>query len=435
MGERTDVSEGIALVGLSHHTAGVELRERVAFSNGRIAEALHALRRVPGVAEGAIVSTCNRVEVITYGDDVERTVSGVPPFLAAVHGLDESVLTGRFYVHRDRAAVRHLFRVAASLDSLVVGEPQILGQMKQQYSLAADAGVAGPILHRCFHRSFTVAKRVRTETHLAERAVSVGSAAAGLAREIFERLDDKTVLLVGAGALGELTARQLLSHGVGALMVANRTFDRAVEIARTLRGTPMPIDRMERHLAIVDLIVGCVEADEPVVRRSQVERALKERRRQPMFLIDLAVPRCIDATIHDLDDAYLYDIDDLEAVVDENREARGVDARRAEALIEGEVEAFWQWLRGRGAVPAIVALRDRAEAIRARETAAYLSTVAGANPEDRQEFERFTRQLVNKLLHEPTEALRRRVEGGAGAEHVRVIRELFGLGPEEEEPE
>lgn len=426
---------GIALVGLSHHTAGVELRERVAFPNGAIAQALEALRTVPGVAEGAIVSTCNRVEIITYGDDVERAVSGVPPFLAAVHGMDEAALAGHFYVHRDRAAVRHLFRVAASLDSLVVGEPQILGQLKQQYSLAAQTGVAGPVLHRCFHRSFTVAKRVRTETHLAERAVSVGSAAAGLAREIFERLDDKTVLLMGAGALGELTARQLMAHGVGSLMVANRTFDRAVGVARALGGVPMPIDRVERHLSIVDLIVGCVEASEPVLRREHVERALKERRRQPMFLIDLAVPRCIDADVHALDDAYLYDIDDLEAVIEENREARGSDARRAEALIEGEVEAFWQWLRGRGAVPAIVALRDRAEAIRRHETDLYLASRSGVDETERASIERFSSRLVNKLLHGPTDELRRRVETGAGAEHVRVVRELFGLGPEDEESE
>jgi glutamyl-tRNA reductase len=429
------VSEGLVLVGLSHHTAELELRERVAFPNGRITEALGLLRAVPGVMEGAIVSTCNRVEIITYGDDVDRVVSGIPGFIASVHAIDESALTDRLYVHRDRAAVRHVFRVASSLDSLVVGEPQILGQMKRQYSLAAAAGVAGPVLHRCFHRSFTVAKRIRTETHLAERAVSVGSAAAGLAREIFERLDDKTVLLVGAGALGELTARQLMAQGVGSLMVANRTFDRAVAIARELGGMPMPIDRIERHLSIVDLIVGCVEASEPVLNRGHVERALKDRRRRPMFLIDLAVPRCIDPGVHGLDDAYLYDIDDLEAVIDENREARGTDALRAEALIEGEVEAFWQWLRGRGAVPAIVALRDRAEAIRRRETDVYLAARPDASDAERATIERFSRQLVNKLLHEPTDTLRRRVEGGAGEDHVRIVRELFGLGPEDEDPE
>lgn len=424
---------GIALVGLSHHTAGIELRERVAFSNGRIAEALRVLRGVPGVAEGAILSTCNRVEVITYGDDVERAVSGMPPFLAEQHGMDETALAGRLYVHRDRAAVRHLFRVASSLDSLVVGEPQILGQLKQQYALAATVGVAGPVLHRCFHRSFTVAKRVRTETQLAERAVSVGSAATALAREIFERLDDKTVLLIGAGTLGELTARQLMAHGVGSLMVANRTFDRAVGVARALGGVPMPMDRLERHLPVVDLVVGCVETAEPILRREHLERALKERRRQPMFLIDLAVPRCIAQDVHALDDAYLYDIDDLEAVIDENREARHGDARRAEALIEGEVEAFWQWLRGRGAVPAIVALRDRAEAIRCDETRLYLASRPDMDPAERAALERFSRQLVAKLLHTPTDALRRRVETGTGDEHVRVVRELFGLGPEEDE--
>jgi len=421
---------GIALVGLSHHTAEVELRERLAFSSNRISEVLVGLRRVPGVAEGAIVSTCNRVEVVTYGDDVEQVVSGVPPFLASVHGVDPALLSDRLYVHRDRAAIRHLFRVAASLDSMVVGEPQILGQMKQQYALAADAGIAGPILHRCFHRSFTVAKRVRTETHLAERAVSVASASVSLAREIFERLDDKTVLLIGAGALGELTARQLMAQGVGSLMVANRTFDRAVGIARALGGTPMPMDRIARHLAIADLVVGCAEAEEPVLRRDDVERAIKDRRHQPIFLIDLSVPRCLDPAVHDLDDAYLYDIDDIEAVVRENKEARQTDARRAEALIEGEVEAFWQWLRGRASVPAIVALRDRAEGIRRTETDAYLAGRPELAAAERGAIERLSSQIVAKLLHEPTDVLRQRVEAGAGTEYVRIVRELFGLGPE-----
>src|SRR5204863_456318 len=324
------MERGIVLVGLNHRTAPVEVRERVAFANGRLEPSLRRLVAVAGVAEGAILSTCNRVEVVACGPDPAALGAALPGFLAGEHGVPEPALAGHLYTHGDREAVRHLFRVAASLDSMVVGEPQILGQMKEQYAAAAAAGASGQILHRCFHRSFSVAKRIRRETGIAERAVSIGSAAVELSRGIFDRLVDKSALLLGAGMMGELTARQLLAQGVGSVMVANRTFDRAIDVARALGATPVPWDRLPRYLPLADLVIAAASGGEFLLTRPAVEEAMRERRHRPMFLIDLAVPRALDPAANQLDNVYLYDIDDLEGVVARNRGAR---ARAQAALV------------------------------------------------------------------------------------------------------
>jgi glutamyl-tRNA reductase len=427
-GGSSEVEPSIVLIGLSHHTAPVELREQVAVPNGRLDGTLRALVQVPGVYEGAILSTCNRVEVIACGPDGDALARSLPSFLADAQGVSVPDVTERLYVHRDREAVRHLFRVAASLDSMVVGEPQILGQLKEQYARAAAVGSSGPVLHRCFHKSFSVAKRVRTGTHVAERAVSVGTAALGLAGEIFDRLDDKTALLLGAGTMGELTARQLLAHGIGSLMVASRTFERAVGVARALRGTAIPFERLMRHLPFADLVVSAVDAPEPVVRAPDIEAALRERRGRPVFLIDLAVPRSLDPAINAVDGAYLYDIDDLQQVVAENRDARAWEARRAEAMIEGEVEHFWAWLRSRAVAPTIADLRGRVERIRTEELGRHAGLLAALEPAQREEVELLTRVLVNRILHDPTAALGRHgASEGAESPLVNAARELFGL--------
>jgi glutamyl-tRNA reductase len=422
----------IVLVGLNHRTAPVDVRERVAFGNGRIDAALHRLVELEGVAEGAILSTCNRVEVVACGTDVETIVTGLPRFLAREHQVPEPALAGHLYTHAGRDAVHHLFRVAASLDSMVVGEPQILGQMKEQYAAAAAAGASGQILHRCFHKSFSVAKRIRRETGIAEKAVSIGSAAVELARGIYDRLEDKSALLLGAGTMGELTARQLLGQGIGSVMVANRTFDRAIDVARELGGMPVPWDRLARYLPLADLVIAAASTEEYVIRPAAVEEAMRERRHRPMFLIDLAVPRAIDPTLNALDDVYLYDIDDLEGVIADNRGARAREAAKAELIVEREVDAFWHWFTSLDAVPTIVALRDRVEAIRQRELERAL---AGAGPLDarqREAVERLTRAIVNKILHAPLTALRRHQ---AEPFYVDAARRLFRLGPGVEPPD
>lgn len=419
----------IVLVGLNHRSAPVELRERLAFSNGRMEEALRRLMTMEGVAEAALLSTCNRVEVVACGPDPAALGATLPHYLASEHGVHEPTLARHLYTHVGRDAVRHLFRVAASLDSMVVGEPQILGQMKEQYATAAALGASGRVLHRCFHRSFSVAKRVRSETGIAERAVSVGSAAVELARRIFDRLEDQTALLLGAGSMGELTARQLLSEGVGSLMVANRTFDRAVEVARSLRGVAVPWDQLGRYLARADLVIGVVSGDGFVLGVDAVEAAMRERRRRPMFVIDLAVPRCVDPRVNELDGVYLYDIDDLEGVIVDNRDARAREAVKAEAIVENEVDAFCRWLASLDAVPTIVALREKMEAMRRTELERVLASMPDATPEQRAAMDRLTVSLVNKILHAPLSGLRRHQTDPQEAFYVEAARRLFRLEP------
>ena len=384
------MSQRIVLVGLSHHTAPVEVRERVAFADGRLEPALRGLVSLPGVNEGVIVSTCNRVEVVACGRDPDTVAAELPSFLADAHRLGTDELAGSLYTHRDREAVRHLFRVAASLDSMVVGEPQILGQLKEHYAAAAAVGASGRVLHRCFHKSFSVAKRIRSETGIAEKAVSVGSAAVELASDIFDRFDDKTVLLIGAGTMGELTARALLARGTGTLMVANRTFERAAGVAHELGGLAVPFERLGRMLHSADLVISAAGGDLPI-RPAMVEEAMRERRGRPMLFIDLAVPRSIDPAVNALDGVYLFDVDDLDGVVAENRGARASEAVRAEAIVEAEVESFWKWLQGLDVVPTIVALRDKLERIRQGEVERYLASLGSDDPRQRDVVERITR--------------------------------------------
>jgi glutamyl-tRNA reductase len=422
------VARDIVLVGLSHHTAPVEVRERVAFSNGRFEPALRGLLALPPVEEAVIVSTCNRVEVMACGPSGDDIVSTLPAFLATEHGVPLETLRDRLYTHRGREAVRHLFRVAASLDSMVVGEPQILGQLKDQYAAAAALGASGRVLHRCFHKSFSVAKRVRTETGIAARAVSVGSAAVQLARDIFDRFQDKSALLIGAGTMGEATAKQLLAQGTGTLMVVNRTFERASEMAGALGGIAVPFDRLLRTLPQADLVVSAAAGDGFLLQAAQVDEAMRERRRRPMFLIDLAVPRSFDPFINELDGVYLYDIDDLEAVIADNREARADEAQAAERIVDGEVETFVRWLDGLDVVPVVVALRDKVEEARRREVDRFLRH-AGAelDARSREGVERLTHGLVSKILHEPVTALRRRATEEGDTALADAVRILFAL--------
>src|SRR4029453_12670827 len=399
------MSRGIVLVGLSHHTAPVEVREQVAFANGRLEPALRGLVTRPGVQEGVIVSTCNRVEVVACGEP-ETVAAELPAFLAEAHGMPGDALEGRLYTHRDREAVRSLAGVGGSLDWVVGGEPQILGQLKEHYAVAAALGASGRVLHRCFHKSFSVAKRIRSETGIAERAVSVGSAAVELACDIFDRFDDKTALLIGAGTMGEITARQLLGRGVGTLMVANRTFERATDVAGELGGVGVPFERLGRMLHLAALVVSAAGGD-LFIKPPQVEEAMRERRGRPMLLIDLGVPRSIEPDVNELDGVCLFDVDDLEGVVAENRGARASEAQRAETIVDAEVDAFWSWLQGLDVVPTIVALREHLEAIRQREVERHLSALDAVDPRQREVMERVTRAIVNKILHTPVTTLRR----------------------------
>jgi len=419
---------GIVVVGLNHKSAPIDVREQIAFPNGRLEAALRRLIELEGVSEAAILSTCNRVEVVACGSDPDHVGGLLPTFLAREHGVPEPLLEGHLYTHAGREAVRHLFRVAASLDSMVVGEPQILGQMKEQYAVAAASGASGQVLHRCFHKSFSVAKRIRSETAIAEKGVSVGSAAVELARGIFDRFDDKAALLLGAGTMAELTARQLLAQGVGTLMVANRTFDRAIGVARELGGMPVPWERMTRYLPLADLVVAAAGGDDYLIRPTAVEDAMRERRHRPMFLIDLAVPRALDPGLSGLDNVYVYDIDDLDAVVTDNRGARAREAAKAEVIVDAEVEAFWHWFTSLDAVPTIVALREKLDDIRRRELERSLAALGPVDARQRAVIERLTQTIVNKILHAPLATLREHRADPAEAFYIDAARRLFRLG-------
>ncbi|MDX2165451.1 MAG: glutamyl-tRNA reductase [Deltaproteobacteria bacterium] len=419
----------LLIVGLNHRTASLDVREAVAFADEQLDDVNRQLRSLDGVEEAAVVCTCNRVEVVLSAranDAAER----IAAFLRdAQRGPRD--LAPHLYNFAGREAVRHLFRVASSLDSMVVGEPQILGQLKQFYARAASVGATGAVLHRWFHKAFSVAKRVRSETGIAGRAVSVSSAAVELAKTIFDRLDGKTAMLIGTGKMGELAARHLLANGVGSLIVTNRTFERAVELARALHATPVPFDQFARYLPMADIVIGAAAAPDFILGEPALQDALRERKGRPMFCIDLSVPRSFDPRINALDNVYLYDVDDLAQVAEENLGERAREAEKAEHIVTEEVEAFWRWLGHLDVVPTIVALRDRVESIRRGELQKTLNQLKDLPPREREALEAMTNALVNKILHAPIAALKqhdRRTE----AYYVDALRRLFALDESED---
>jgi glutamyl-tRNA reductase len=421
----------ILALGVTHRSAPVEVRERLAFYDDRMEEELRRLLLLPRIEEGAIISTCNRVEVLATSSDGDAAIEDLVDFLASNERIGRVELANHISVFRGREAVRHVFRMASSLDSMVVGEPQILGQLKDSYTAAAMAGSAGTILHRCFHKSFNVAKRVRTETGIASRAVSVSSAAVELTGRIFDHLDDKKALLIGAGNMGELAARHLLARGIHSIIVTNRTFERAAELATELRGTPVPFDDLEQYLPAADVVIGSTAAEDYVLRPAQVQAALQRRKYRPMFLVDMSVPRNFDPAINEIENVYLYDVDDLSAVAEINRDERGREAIKAEAIVDEEVDSFCRWMSGLDAVPTIVALRQKADELRRAELVKTLSSsLRHLNEQDRAALEAMTSAIVNKILHAPITQLKQ--QGRREAVYfIAALRQLFEI----EEPD
>jgi glutamyl-tRNA reductase len=317
---------------------------------------------------------------------------------------------------------------------MVVGEPQILGQVKDAYAASSKLGALGVVLHRCFHKSFSVAKRVRSETRVAAKAVSISSAAVDLARSIFDHLEDKTAMVIGAGEMGEQTVRHLQSNDIGTVLVTNRTFHRAVELARQCKGTVVPFEQWQKHLRLADVVIGSAGGTDYLLVPTMVEEVLRERKRRPMFFIDLGVPRNFDPRLNDLDNVFLYDIDDLEKVIGDHKGEREREAIKAEAIVAEEVEAFWSWLASMEAVPMIVALRGRAEAIRKREVEKTLATLKDLPPHAQKAIEALSASITNKLLHPPITYLKNSSKGGESQESAdtRMVRRIFGLDEEDE---
>jgi len=425
------VQNEIVIVGLNHRSAPIEVRESVAFENSYVRAALGRLRGYPSVREGVILSTCNRVEVVASASDSESAFSDITKFLFEQKAhRNSALLDDHLYTYRAADAVRHLFRVAASLDSMVVGEPQILGQLKQYYDTAQQAGTVGTVLHRLFHRTFSVAKRVRTETGIGSGAVSVSSVAVDLAKRIFDRFDDKTVMLIGAGKIGDLMARHLLSQGVRSLMVTNRTFERAVLLAEKIQGNPIRFEDFPRYLTIADVVIGCTGAAEVLVEAATVEKVLRERKQKAMFFIDIGDRRNFDPQINDLDNVYLYNIDDLKSVAEENLQRRSNEAEKAEEMVRVEAGTFVRWMESLEQVPTITALRQRFEDIRRKELEKSLAgNLKNLSEAQRAALEDMTTAMISKLLHTPISQLKRNSgdEDGDSSLYVAALKKLFDL--------
>jgi glutamyl-tRNA reductase len=421
----------IVLMGLNHKTAEVALRECLAFSGDEADRALRAFRAAPSIAEVVLLSTCNRVEVLMATPDVAGAVAAAKRYFAEAKGMAIDRFEEALYVHAGDAAVAHVFRVAASLDSLVVGEPQILGQLKEAYRAATEGRTSGVLLNRLLHKTFFVAKRVRTETGIGDHAVSISYAAAELARKIFGELEGREVLLVGAGEMAELAVEHLIRHRAGKIRVANRTFERGMELARRFDGEAIRFEEIPEALREVDIIIGSTGAPGFVLGREEVRGAMRSRKNRPLFFIDIAVPRDIDPEINRVANAYVYDIDDLKDVIEENREDRNREAVKAERIIEEAVVHFRGWRQGLDVVPTIKAMREKLGAIAEAELDRTLGgRLRHLGPAERAAVRRMTDAMVKKILHDPTLFLKGSGCHGGKSVYLDVTRKLFNLDDE-----
>jgi glutamyl-tRNA reductase len=423
----------IALIGFSHKTAPVEVREKFCLSKDGVNEFLGKISGWKGIREGVILSTCNRVEVLVVTDGMEECTAYVKGQLAEMGQMAVDELAAYLYSHRGEEAVRHLFQVAASLDSMVIGEPQILGQVKEAYGQAAACKGTGFILHKLLHRSFFVAKRVRTETKIAAQAVSVSFVAVELAKKILGELEDKRILIIGAGEMSELAIRHFLTQGVREIFVTNRTFSRAVELAQEFKGNAIPFGEFHSQLQNMDIILSSTGSSQYLVHREELNRVIRARKNRPMFFIDIAVPRDIDPKINEIANVYVYDIDDLQGIVETNKEERNKEVVRAQRIIDEEVDSFAKWQSSLDAVPTILALRGQVEEIRQREVAKTFALMKKSSDEERKRIEALTVSMVNKILHHPITLLRRQEERGEGKLYTAMVRKVFHLDRDEEE--
>ncbi|MED5376779.1 MAG: glutamyl-tRNA reductase [Acidobacteriota bacterium] len=415
------------LLGINHDTAPVDLRERLNFSEGDLSETLVALSTRPGCGEAVVLSTCNRVELYVRCDDLDEARTELTRFLSDFHGVDPAALAPHLYGLASSEAALHLFRVAAGLDSLVVGEPQILGQVKEAYTTASEIGCTGSLLNKLFHCSFAAGKRVRSETELGEGAVSISYAAVALARKIFGSLADHNVLLVGAGEMSELTAVHLKAQQVSRIVVINRTASQAENLAEKIGGEAIPWTEMQQVLATTDVVVTATGSPAPIITSNQVEAVMRTRRNRPLFIMDIAVPRDVEASAGTIEQVFLYNIDDLQAIVSENLARRSAQITKAEVIVAEEVNGFMTWLRSRRAVPTLGALGQGFELTRQAELKRLESKLASLAPADRARVEDVTRLIVEKLLSTPTERLKEL----SNAETVRMygdaLNQLFDL--------
>jgi glutamyl-tRNA reductase len=417
----------LLVTGVSHKTAPVEVRERLAFAEATLPAALHALVSQQGILEAMVLSTCNRVEVSVTADDAVDPVAAVCAFLHGSRGVSPETLGPCLYSHEGRDAIHHLFRVASSLDSMVVGEPQILGQLKAAYAHAKANDCLNGLLESIVSRAFSVAKRVRSETGIGQMAVSVSYAAVELARKIFGTLDGRTVMIVGSGKMSELAARHLRRSGAAHIFVTNRTYERAQELAVVFQGTPVEYSRFLSLLPEVDIVITSSGAPHYILSKDEMQRVILARRNKPMFLIDIAVPRNIEPSVNEVDNIFLYDIDDLQEVVNANLRERIREAERAEEVVAQEVDRMMARLKVQEVAPTIVSLQEQLEQIRAGEIERVRRKLGPLTEEQEKAIESLTRGIVNKIAHGPISELRRHAGLPDGVHIIDAIRQVFHL--------
>ena len=392
----------IVLLGLNHKTAPIELRELLSFSKEEAVAVMEGLQKCPDINEVMLISTCNRVEVLLTTSNTINAVNSVKTYISEFKKIPISKFEDALYKHNGEDAVRHIFRVASSLDSMMVGEPQILGQIKDAYLTTILKKTSGVILNRLLHKTFFVAKRVRSETGIGDHAVSISYAAIELARKIFGDLEGKKVLLVGAGEMAELAVEHLIRNKVGEIFVANRTFERGVELSNRFKGKAIRIEEIPDSLKVVDIIISSTGSPNFVIVRDQVKGVMRSRRNRSIFFIDIAVPRDIDPGINRLNNAYVYDIDDLKGVIDENIKDRNKESIKGERIVDEAVINFQHWYESLDVVPTIVALRNKIDTIARTEVKKTLQSLNNLSDNDRQAIHRMTNSLINKILHNPT---------------------------------
>lgn len=418
----------ILVIGLNHKTAPIEVREKVAFDGPKLDEAIAALKNSAGVKENIILSTCNRVEIYAGVKGLDSGIESIKDFISNFHEVPRDLLDKSLYIYKGPEAVKHMFRVASSLDSMVVGEPQILGQLKDAYDSALKNKSTGVFLNKLMRKSVSVAKRIRTETKIAESAVSISFAAVELAKKIFDDLSTKSFMLIGAGEMAELAARHLINNGVKDVYVTNRTIARAEELAAEFNGKVIPFENFIQELQHTDIVICSTGAPHYILMKDHVHKTMKERKQKPVFIIDISVPRNIDPEINDLDNVYLYDVDNLQGVIETNIQERAKEAEKAEKIVNEEIGSFLKWNDSLAATPTIVALRSMAEEIRKTELEKTLQKLGPVEEKTIKSIEQLSTAIVNKLIHPPTAALKS--EEDEMEQMLDIVQKLFKLETE-----
>lgn len=416
----------IIVVGLNHKTAPIEIRERLSFHENELEKVLLEINALSSIKENIVLSTCNRVEIYATAQEPEIAFEELKTFLSHYHQFPLKNFEGSLYLLKGEDAIRHIFRVTSSLDSMVVGEPQITGQIKSAYTIAADVKTSGFILHRLFHRAFHVAKRVRSETKISINAVSVSSVAVELAQKIFGNLEKKNILLIGAGEMSELASRHFISAGVEKIVITNRTYERALSLAQEFNGEAIPFEEMNRGLRQADIVLSATDSPHYIIRYDQILKVMKERKQRPIFFIDISDPRNIEPKVGEIENVYLYNIDDLQNIADENIKDRQNEAQKAETIIQEEVTKFVKWYRALEVTPTIIALRKKFDEIRKKELEKTISLHPELSEKERRSIEAMTSAIVNKILHDPLTMLKKNDDISVDF-YVDAIQRLFRL--------